>query len=159
MDDYISKPVNPEDLDEVLRCWVLSAQGTEPAPAPDTDEDRSDSRDPIDHSLLERLRDLQEEGEPDILAELVEMFLSDVSARLKTLRGAVEGGDGRSVERTAHTLKGSAKNMGAVRMSEICAELEEAGRSGELARVPQQLDQLEAELCRVSKELSKVTTN
>ncbi len=80
--------------------------------------------------------------------------LSDVSARLKTLREAVEGGDGRSVERTAHTLKGSAKNMGAVRMSEICAELEEAGRSGELARVPQQLDQLEAELCRVSKELS-----
>ncbi len=53
----------------------------------------------------------------------------------------------------------SAKKMGAVRMSEICAELEEAGRSGELARVPQQLDQLEAELCRVSKELSKVTTN
>ncbi len=76
MDDYISKPVNPEDLDEVLRCWVSSAQGTEPAPAPGTDEDRSDSRDPIDHSLLERLRDLQEEGEPDILAELVEMFLS-----------------------------------------------------------------------------------
>ncbi|MBA2269066.1 MAG: PAS domain S-box protein [Chthoniobacterales bacterium] len=159
MDDYIPKPVKTEDLDEVLRCWVSSAQDTEPAPAPDMDEDRSDSRGPIDQSMLERLRDLQEEGEPDLLAELVEMFLPDASARLKTLRGAVKRGDERFVERAAHTLKGSALNMGAVRMSEICAELEEVGRSGDLVRALQLLDQLDAEFSRVSRELSKVTTN
>ena len=142
MDDYLSKPVKPEDLDEVLRRWVSPAyaQGTESDPAPDASENRSDLRDPIDHSLLDRLRDLQQDGEPDILVELVDAFLSDVPARLETLRGAVEGGDEKSVERNAHTLKGSAQNMGAVRMSEICAGLEEAGRSGELARAPQLLD-------------------
>ncbi len=68
-------------------------------------------------------------------------------------------GDERFVERAAHTLKGSALNMGAVRMSEICAELEEVGRSGDLVRALQLLDQLDAEFSRVSRELSKVTTN
>jgi HPt (histidine-containing phosphotransfer) domain-containing protein len=57
--------------------------------------------------LLESLRELQEEGEPDILNELIEMFLDHVRLQLVALREAVEGRNADSVARVAHTLKGS----------------------------------------------------
>ena len=62
--------------------------------------------------MLASLRELQEEGEPDILDELIELFLTDVPPQLVSLKVAVEAGDAHSVERIAHTLKGSSANMG-----------------------------------------------
>ena len=57
------------------------------------------------------------------------------------------------MERVAHTLKGSCGNMSAWRMAEICAELQETGVSGDLARAPDLLEQLEAEFGRVRQAL------
>jgi two-component system, sensor histidine kinase and response regulator len=151
MDDYVSKPVKVEELDAVLERWLLqdedkvghdtsalgAASGTA---APDGS---------IDHSVLEGLRELQEEGEPDVLKELIELFLEDIPSQLKALREAEERDDAMSVERTAHTLKGSSGNMGATRMATLCAELEEVGGSGNLANAPELLEQLKAEFDRV----------
>ena len=95
--------------------------------------------------MLEGLRDLQEEGEPDILKELIELFLEDVPSQLEALREAEEREDAKSVERTAHTLKGSSGNLGAVRMAAVCAELEGIGRSGDLAPAPALISGLEEE--------------
>ena len=53
------------------------------------------------------LSDLQEEGDPDLLKELMELFLADVPLQLIVLRKAVDAGDVSSVERIVHTLKGS----------------------------------------------------
>ncbi|MCA1687799.1 MAG: response regulator, partial [Actinobacteria bacterium] len=105
MDDYIPKPVKPEELAAVLERWV-----------PNTDEDKAsvfeagegsvgeDSEEnPLDRSVLAGLRELQEEGEQDILNELIELFLADVPPQLVALREAVEAGDAHSVERIAHT--------------------------------------------------------
>jgi HPt (histidine-containing phosphotransfer) domain-containing protein len=57
------------------------------------------------------------------------------------------------VERAAHTLKGSSGNMGAARMAAVCAELEEAGASGDLGRALGLLARLEEELGRVRPAL------
>jgi HPt (histidine-containing phosphotransfer) domain-containing protein len=103
--------------------------------------------------VLAGLRELQEEGEPDILAELGELFLEDVPPQLEALREATEGGDASSVERVAHTLKGSCGNMGALKMAAICAELEDIGHSGELERAPAFVERLEAEFARVRRAL------
>ena len=46
----------------------------------------------------------------------------------------------------SHALKGSSGNMGATRVAEVCAELEMAGESGDLAAVPGLLERLEEEL-------------
>ncbi len=81
------------------------------------------------------------------------MFLEDVGSGLAVLRKAAEEGDAPSVERTAHTLKGASGNMGALGMARTCAELEEAGGSGDLSRVPELLARLDAEFERVRQEL------
>jgi PAS domain S-box-containing protein len=157
MDDYISKPVKLEELEAVLKRWVSEERVPEEATGSAAD-DRSASRenseeDPLDRTVLEGLRELQKEGEPDILEELIGLFLADVPSQLVALREALEAGDAPFVERIAHTLKGSSGNMGATRMTAICSELEEVGASGDLSRAPELLEQLNEEFGRVGVAL------
>ena len=79
--------------------------------------------------------------------------MEDVPPQLEALREATEGGDASSVQRVAHTLKGSCGNMGATRMATICAELEDVGHSGELERASVLVERLEAEFGRVRPAL------
>ena len=87
------------------------------------------------------------------------MFLEDAPSQLDTPREATEKDDAQSVERIAHTLKGSCANMGAVRMEALCSELEEIGRSENLSTAPRLTSSLEEEFARVraafEKELSR----
>jgi two-component system sensor histidine kinase/response regulator len=151
MDDYLAKPVNLEQLEKVLARWVSRGEKTDQGAyaAEAADAWPAASGPSIDHSVLDGLRDLQEEGEPDIISELIGLFLADVPPHLVALREAVQSGDILSVERTAHTLKGSSGNMGVVRMAAICAELEGIGRSETLAGAPVWIHRLEEEFERV----------
>jgi two-component system, sensor histidine kinase and response regulator len=158
MDDYIPKPVKLEQLEVVLKRWVLQPEAVATASKAGSASGASKD-DSIDCSVLAGLRELQVEGEPDIVAELAQMYLEDVPLRLTELRDAVEIGGAPSVERIAHSLKGSSGSMGAVRMEAICAELEKLGRSKELTTAPALISQLEEEFGRVrtvfEDELSK----
>jgi HPt (histidine-containing phosphotransfer) domain-containing protein len=159
MDDYVPKPVKAEELEVVLDRWVskpYEATRQELGKGPDAGENPAESS--LDRNVLAGLRELQAEGEGDILGELVELFFADVPPRLVALREAARAGDARSVEGIAHALKGSCANMGAVRMGAICAELEEVGRSEDPAGAPARISLLEEEFGRVrvafEKELS-----
>src|SRR5215207_9896146 len=76
MDDYVSKPVKAEDLEAVLSRWVPRPEaGTQEAHASSEGEDGAvdssiDRSIPsLDHEVLDGLREMQGEGEPDLLAE------------------------------------------------------------------------------------------
>jgi CheY-like chemotaxis protein/nitrogen-specific signal transduction histidine kinase len=158
MDDYLAKPVRQEELDAMLERWI-----SQPTPRPDREPlaQKSGGGDPgtddvapaLDLSVLKSRRGPQQRGEADNLARIVGLFLEDVPPRLEALRRAVERGDAREVEETAHLLKGGSGYMGAVRMVEICAELQDLGASGELSRAQEVLDALEAEFGRVHPAL------
>ena len=161
MDDYVAKPVKTEELEAILERWIskpdedkvtVSAVGDGSATREDSEEG------PLDLSVLAGLRELQEEGEPDILGELIELFLTDVPPQLAALQEAVEAVEAHSVERIAHTLKGSSANMGATRMTAICSELENAGASGDLSRAPELLERLVEEFGRVRMALEAMIT-
>jgi two-component system, sensor histidine kinase and response regulator len=156
MDDYVSKPVKAEELDTVLKSWI--SQPDEEASALEGETDGTalpvDATEPLDRSVLEGLRELQEEGEPNLLDELIEMFFDDVpSSQLEALQEAMKAGDAHFVERVAHTLKGSCGNIGALRMAAICAELQDIGASKDLSRAPELLEHLKAEFERARPAL------
>jgi two-component system, sensor histidine kinase and response regulator len=163
MDGYIAKPINLAELSEVLERWTVDVKDTELPPegagaAYEADDDgHSIHEDPLDPDVLAGLRELQQDGEPDLLAELVEMFVSDTGPRLAALRDAVESGDPSGVERTAHAVKGSAGNMRARNMSNLAADLEDIGASGDLAGAAQKLERLEEEYGRVRPALAELT--
>jgi HPt (histidine-containing phosphotransfer) domain-containing protein len=57
------------------------------------------------------------------------------------------------VSRLAHALKGGCGSLGAVEMTRSAAELEAAGASGDLTRVPELLDRLEKDFGRARAAL------
>ena len=155
MDDYVPKPVKSEELAAVLGRWIHPANGdgdaaTEEAARPA----EPDGQPVLDHAVIEGLRDLQEDGDPDLLAELVEVFEADVPPRVAALRGALERGDAGTIERTAHTLKGGSANLGAAKMAGTARLLEEAGRAGDLSTAPALLERLDADFEEARAALS-----
>lgn len=82
----------------------------------------------IDTDTLAALRSLQEEGEDDLLAELIDLFLQDAPTRVTAIREAVELGNWAALAERAHSLKGSCASLGAVHMADLCARLEAMGR-------------------------------
>lgn len=86
---------------------------------------------PIDPRALENLRDVLD-GDPELLNELIDLFLVDAPALMQSLNAAVERQDAESLTQTAHSLKGSASNLGARGMAAVCAHLERRGRAGSL---------------------------
>jgi PAS domain S-box-containing protein len=161
MDDYVAKPAKPAELEAVLARWIRRAdeassdteKSTDDAPLP------VDGDEPLDRSVLASLRELQEEGEPDLLGELAALFLVDVPNQLETLRQALEAGDISSARRVAHTLKGSCGNMGAKRMATICAELQDVGDSSDLTLAATLVKHLQAEFVRVRHALEAEVSN
>lgn len=90
----------------------------------------------VDEALLDSYRVLQDEGQPDLVTELIDVFLEDLPGRLAAVRAAVDLGDAQAIRSAAHALKGSAASIGAARLAGVCARLEALGRAGEAARAP-----------------------
>ena len=108
---------------------------------------------PIDHDALVSLRELQQAGEPDLLNELVEIFLTDAQPRLGALRKAAAQQDAHTLEREAHALKGSCANFGAQPMANICHTLQMLGTAHDLTQASTWLAHLETEYARVCAAL------
>jgi two-component system sensor histidine kinase/response regulator len=123
MDDYMSKPLRPEVLDEVLERWLgVAPDGPGPAAAPD--EAAVDAL--IDEARMRTFRT----DYPDIVDQLLELFLQSTPPLLDELRTAVEGDDQDERRRAAHKLKGSCQNIGATFMATLCRALETAEDDG-----------------------------
>jgi histidine phosphotransfer protein HptB len=94
------------------------------------------------------LADLHKVG-PDFFSRLVELFLRDAPPQLAALDEAVNGDDWESIKQRAHALKGNCSAVGASKMAEICAGLQEAGASEDIPRAVELLRQLDEEFGRV----------
>lgn len=86
----------------------------------------------IDQEVVEELLSLCEDGDPELLLDLIGMFLEDGPAKVEAVVQGLENQDFDKMERAAHSLKGSSGNLGARHLQEICDELQGASRSHDL---------------------------
>lgn len=82
--------------------------------------------DAVDLKVLTSFEEVQMEGEPDLIVELIDLYLEDAPRRIAALREALAAMDESGLKRAAHTLKGSSANLGARRVAELCSQLEVA---------------------------------
>jgi HPt (histidine-containing phosphotransfer) domain-containing protein len=94
------------------------------------------------------------DGDVEFLQELAGIFAEDAPKLLNEIRTAISAGDTRSLERAAHTLKGSVANFGAEPAREAAFLLEMLGRSGDLAPAPEACSVLEREISRFTEALT-----
>lgn len=108
----------------------------------------------LDRSVLDRYRDLGDDGSPDIVREIVETYLEDLPTRARAIVDAVSSGNAKEFHREAHNLKGSSASIGAVALAAICNELETIGREDLTSPAQPHLAALRNEVERVRESLA-----
>lgn len=95
-------------------------------------------------------------GDAELLKEIAQLFLDDYPRVLDELRDALARGDAKTVERTAHGLKGSVSNFGAQNAVDAARTIEALGRAEQLAEVTQVIHTLELALAALRPELESL---
>jgi HPt (histidine-containing phosphotransfer) domain-containing protein len=106
----------------------------------------------IDWTVLEALEEVQAEGEPDLIVELIDLYLTDAPRWVEAMRMVVAGTDSTLLRRAAHTLKGSSGSLGVRRVAETCRMLEQSDFSDSAAGVEELLQLLDREFA-VAREV------
>ena len=141
MDDYITKPVRREELKEALsKCRPILREAKLDISAVKKSDNSHGVKPltvlynpaknpPIDLQILQSLRELDDEDEPDFLADLINIYLTDAPRYLGDIKVAISTSDAASLKVASHTLKSSSANLGAMLLSELCKELEMMARA------------------------------
>jgi signal transduction histidine kinase/HPt (histidine-containing phosphotransfer) domain-containing protein len=166
MDDYLSKPVTPEKLAEIIDKWVtapdsskgivISTEGSsnnEDTPG-SVGAERPRTAPAVDDAVLAELREYQKPGEADFVTELIGVFQDDLAVRLNQMKAGLEAADAHQISQAAHALKGASGELGAAVMREICCRLEMSTAGGSIVEAPSMLRELEVEVDRVRTALA-----
>jgi len=140
MNDYLGKPIDPLSLQEKLKLWLsdntnqhikidpikLTTKEEEILQVPNNVNDDND----LDlvawdqESALKRVMNKEK-----LLKSLVEIFLTEMPSRIVELKNAVNNQDDESIKSIAHTIKGVAANLSALKLQHFSFELEKAVKS------------------------------
>ena len=131
MDDFVAKPVRLEDLEAALD----RARGTAADAAGAAEGMPSASGAPVPEPpavdltvLLQLLRGLGDRA-PIAEGRLIDTYLGELPRLVAALRRALDEGDREAMHGAVHSLRSSSANMGAQRLSDLCADLEDRTRA------------------------------
>jgi CheY-like chemotaxis protein/HPt (histidine-containing phosphotransfer) domain-containing protein len=124
MNDYISKPVELEHLEQVLLKWL---KPSEHCGLKKTHEEASAKAVFDADGLLRRLS-----GDRELASITLKGFLHDVPSQLNNLRLMLEESNAGGLRAQAHMLKGAAATVAAEGLRAIALEMERTATAGKL---------------------------
>jgi CheY-like chemotaxis protein/HPt (histidine-containing phosphotransfer) domain-containing protein len=157
MDDYLSKPVRPEDVRKVIERWASTATMPEtatPKPAQTATATASQAINgatvaeepaPVD---MERLLDFTN-GNIDDLRELITLYIKQTGEQVEQLAAAVNSDSAPEVRRLAHSCAGASATCGMGRIVPMLRELEKQGNDGKLINAVELSGQVTEEFKRI----------
>ncbi len=146
MDDYLSKPLNPDKVFALIEKWISDGEALreviqEEVAAevpPDTDA-------PVDlETALPRFA-----NDIEFFNELLGEFVEQLIEQHQQMTLAAQEGDSEGLARVAHTLKGLSSNFSATVVNDAALRLETQGKEGKLNGTASDLAAIEAEIPRL----------
>ena len=163
MNDYISKPVDTAKLQSILCRWIPREdknieQGNEKNSTPteilmqsDTCNNETNKDMPV---ILDRERlEMFTDGDPDEELNLLNIFTTYALEALNDLHKSIDTDNNDMWKKAAHKLKGSAANLGAIQLSELCLEAE-MNETADKARKLKLLNEIEAAYTKLKNYVS-----
>jgi PAS domain S-box-containing protein len=156
MDVYVSKPIDPRELYEALDAVVpeggsvrsVDDRDAHAASAASGGPDAAGDADLTDVIDLQVTRERIPGGRAGV-QELVDLMLEESPKLLAQIRAGLRERDGERLQRSAHTLRGSADVFGAKYVAAAARRLEELGRDDKLDEAGDELADLEREVVRM----------
>jgi HPt (histidine-containing phosphotransfer) domain-containing protein len=128
-DDYLSKPFTREELSRLLRRHLRAVPADAHRPQAEAAAPGAISRDKMS-GALEMINMLPGNRGMEVLRKVVDLYLSSTPTLMQAMREAESGGDAVKLKAAAHSFKSSSANLGALRLADVCQELETLGRAG-----------------------------
>lgn len=142
MDDYITKPLKKQSFLALLDKWLLPER--EDREGPTHHELKSEKWE--DDKQLNLKKAIKEfDGDEDLVIEVLDGFLKEVTNQLKTISKAISDGDADVVRMVAHSIKGGAANLTAYNLAKVASELEKVVTSAGLEECSEPFEKLEEE--------------
>jgi len=110
----------------------------------------------LDAGALQRLRELDPTGANRLLERVFQAFEASAARLLPQMHEAHRAGDHAGVRHVVHTLKSSSASIGAIKLSQLCAEIEAMIRLETLDGLPARIDLMDRETAVVLKALKNV---
>ena len=165
MDDYVSKPIKVEEINRVLVQWLpareqnvdegeakaFSVKGNVEGEKQEESGVIDERPPPIDPETLEEWRELGGTENPEMLVEIIELFLEEAGECMKAIQEALDQGNSTVLVKKAHGLCGMTSLMGAGELSLLASLLETKARSG-------MSNEIESLVAEVQHEMGRVTT-
>ena len=157
MNDHIAKPIDVDQLFITLGCWIRpKSPATQSGAGADIAKAAKDDEVPYIAGLETDKALRRVGGSIKLLRKLLHRFCeneTDVISRIKT---AIENNDANTATREAHTIKGLAGNIGAIKMAECAGVVEDMLRRGESDGLALVLDAMEQELATLLERIVAV---
>ncbi len=161
MDDYLSKPLNHNQLFNILKKWLpASNQGMTSANKPMIEKNKPASEKMrFDPSVFTQYHKMQKADRPDIIKQIIASYFENAPALFQTIKQGIFQQDSKKLWPAAHTFKSSNNTVGAKKMAEICQQLETEGKEKNLANCEQLFMDLEEEFSYIKNELQALADN
>jgi len=127
MDDYITKPFNPDDLRATVERWLTLESQTTPEEEASPEPESEPQAPVLDYDKL------KSRFAPEQCRQLLQAFLNDASSRLTQLETHVEEGDMPAISKVAHAVKGAASMIFAEALTQAAMDMELAAKRGDEA--------------------------
>lgn len=143
MDNYLSKPVKPDELHAILNDLFPNRELSTDIPVVTSDSISSNQA--VDmNAAMEIFGD-----DTELLKEASGLFIDeDYPEQLKLLKEGIEQQDAAVVRAAAHSIKGAARTLGGTALGEVAFSLEQMGRDEDLTGAEQQLETMEKEFAQ-----------
>jgi CheY-like chemotaxis protein/HPt (histidine-containing phosphotransfer) domain-containing protein len=155
MDDYIAKPVRSEDLAAVLERWARRdrQERVTPLRAASARVSRRSSSDRRPRVFDDAAALALVNGNRDVMRQVARTFLLQAPEQLARLHEAAARKDAKTLQLTAHAVKGTAAYLAARTVCEVAGRVEAIGRTRRLAGAAGAVAELGREVNRLSVAL------
>ena len=151
MNEYVSKPIAIPALKAAIEnCF--RAEPSADAVVPNVAQGNKDASDSFDPAALNALFELVGKDR-EALTALSASFFEEAPRLLKDLGTAVTNQDSVLARRSAHTLKSSARDFGAIRLADICRKLENKARDGDIGDLDTRVSAIGQELATATEAI------
>ena len=151
-DDHVCKPIRRNEMLAVLsqhpRPRAPEGEHKSGAPPRDAAQTPATAETPfaLDAAALARLSELDPKGENQLLTRVLRAFQTSVARLRPQVEAARRSGDQAGLRLVAHTLKSSSASIGAMHLSQLCAQIETTIRTASGDDLEAQLDAFNAAL-------------
>jgi HPt (histidine-containing phosphotransfer) domain-containing protein len=156
----VAKPVNSIDLGRVLAKWLRDDGSFNSENLAFSQPNLVDNivhvADTRHISVFDHIKILEQfDGDKELIREVLEIFLKNISIRHKNLQNAIISKDIKNILAESHTIKGMSSSVSAIALSFIAAEINDVANNENFEVLQEKVIELNNQITKFQEKIKE----